>query len=416
MKKLLVIILIISVIAGAGYYWLSSQQETVIDTDGNVVPGTSIFSPFNRSGTIDQTPEPSTDNTNTEEPIITVDTGPYNPPKLRQLSSTPVAGVSASSTATTSVVRFMDRGTGHVYEADNVSEEIIKISNTTLPKIYETYWNKNLTALVSRYLRDETDTITNFYAELRSTGTSTTETPFEIKGSYLSPNINEIAVSPLGDKIFTWNIESGRGVGYISSFDEKNKTKVADTPLRQVNVEWPETNTITINTKASAVSNGFLYSIDTRNGVMNRVLGDIRGLSSKTSKDNTKVLYSSSNGNSILSYLFNKNDSSIQETVFRTLADKCVWSTLRKNELYCAVPTEIPSASYPDDWYKGSVSFLDQIWHLDTTTGEVHLLANLLSLSNNLIDATSLTLDPKEEILTFINKRDLSLWMLDLNQ
>jgi len=52
---------------------------------------------------------------------------------------------------------------------------------------------------------------------------------------------------------------------------------------------------------------------------------------------------------------------------------------------------------------------------LDTTTGEVHLLANLLNLADELIDATNLSLDPNENFLYFVNKRDLTLWSLDLN-
>jgi hypothetical protein len=134
----------------------------------------------------------------------------------------------ASTTINTTILRFIDRGMGHVYQTNDVNLAIDKISNTTLPKIYEAYWNKNLTAVILRYLRDNSDDVSSFYAELRPVATSTASstTPFEIKGRYLSSTINQIAVSPSGDRIFTWNIEGGRGVGYISSFDEKGKVKV----------------------------------------------------------------------------------------------------------------------------------------------------------------------------------------------
>ena len=102
--------------------------------------------------------------------------------------------------------------------------------------------------------------------------------------------------------------------------------------------------------------------------------------------------------------------------IFKTLSDKCAWSKIKKDELFCGVPTEIPDAIYPDDWYKGSISFIDQIWHVNATTGEVHLLANLTQLSNKAIDVIDLALDPKENTLYFINKEDLNLWALDLNQ
>jgi hypothetical protein len=297
---------------------------------------------------------------------------------------------------------------GHVYQTNDVNLAIDKISNTTLPKIYEAYWNKNLTAVILRYLRDNSDDVSSFYAELRPVATSTASstTPFEIKGRYLSSTINQIAVSPSGDRIFTWNIEGGRGVGYISSFDEKGKVKVVDVPFTQAQIAWPETNTLAINTNASGLSSSFLYIVNVKTGEMKRVIGNIRGLSSKISGDVKSILYSYTN-KLIGTRLYDINSGSTTDVIFKTLADKCVWSTLRKNEVYCAVPTETPEGIYPDDWYKGKVSFVDKIWHLDTRTGEVHLLGDLLNLSDKLIDATQLTLDPKENFLYFINKRDL---------
>jgi hypothetical protein len=148
---------------------------------------------------------------------------------------------------------------------------------------------------------------------------------------------------------------------------------------------------------------------------MKKVIGSIRGLSSKMSSDAKNIIYSIG-GNDMETRVLNLSTGTSTEVIFKTLADKCVWSKIRKNEVYCAVPTEIPDASYPEDWYKGSVSFVDQIWVLDITNGEVHLLANPLNLSKVLIDAVDLTLDTKENYLYFINKNDLSLWVLDLNQ
>ncbi len=188
-----------------------------------------------------------------------------------------------------------------------------------------------------------------------------------------------------------------------------------DTPLTQVNIDWPELSTVTLTTKGNSTINGYTYSINTKTAEMKKILGPVRGLSSKMSND-TKYLLYSRGANGIETQILNISNGTSTEVIFKTLADKCVWSKLRKNEVYCAVPTEIPEASYPEDWYKGLVSFTDQIWVLNVLNGEVHLLANPINLSKSLIDITDLTLDPKENYLYFINKRDLSLWMLDLNQ
>lgn len=417
-------ILILALIGGAIYYFYFYNKTSGV-TDATDITQQPGFSPFGR-GTVQDIPRTQGTTTDTETPVVGSNT-PIQLPKLRQLSTTPIAGMYASTTkirvglATTTepatIVRFVDRGTGHVYQANDITANIEKISNTTLPKIYEAYWNKNLTATVLRYLKENSDSVTNFYAEIRPVASSTASstTPFEIKGKYLSPDIREIAISTTGDKVFTWNIENDRGIGYISSFDEKNKTKIIDTPITGVNIDWPESSTVTVTTKSSGVVAGYSYSVNTKTAEMSQLITGVRGLSVKMSGDAKSVLYSAG-GNSVATGLLNLKDRSVSKVIFNTLADKCVWSNIRKNEIYCAVPTEIPDGIYPDDWYKGKVSFVDQIWHLDTTTGEVHLLANLLTLSNKLIDAEQLILDPKENFLYFINKRDLTLWSLDLNQ
>ena len=417
-KIILIFILIILLLAGGIYYFFFYQSSplSLIDTEETKTTG---FSPINRASIT--TPR------NTPISATSTDRSPNTfaqqtkLPALRHLSTTPIGGFMASSTASSTVVRFVDRGVGHIYESSSITDEIRKISNTTIPRVYESYWNKNLNTAVFRYMKDETDTISNFYAEIRPIKTSTStfvtsnEINSEVKGKFISQDIKEMAVSPKKDRIFTLGVENGRGIGYVSGFDESKKTKIIDTPITQVSVEWPEENTVAITTKPSGVSSGYLYFLDIKKTSLKKILGGIIGLSTKVSPDAKKILFSSSNSRGFATNLYNTKDNSNQEMVFRTLADKCVWSRIRPNEIYCSVPVEIPKGVYPDDWYKGTVSFTDQIWHLDTTTGEVHLLANLLKISDELIDAIDLTLDPKENFLYFVNKRDLTLWSLDLN-
>ncbi len=380
--------------------------------NGNLGNTNVSFNPINRSSVTPSSPAKATTSTTSTKEVQ-----PLKIPLLRHLSTAPIGGFMASTTASSTVARYIDRGIGHVYEASSIGNDIKKISNTTIPKIYESYWNKNGSAAVLRYVKEDTGAIVNFYAEIRpiKIGTTTSEVfGNEIKGKFLSPDIREIAVSPKADRIFTLNKEGGNEIGYISGFDESKKTKVLDTPMLQVNTEWPEENTIALTTKASGSSSGYLYFLDIKKAAMKKILGKIVGLSTKTSTDAKKVLFSSGSNRINLS-IFNTADNSTQAVVFRTLADKCVWSKMQTSDLYCAVPTEIPAGIYPDDWLRGNVSFVDQIWYLDSITGEVRLLANLLNLSDDLIDAVNLTLDPKENFLYFVNKRDLTLWSLDLN-
>ncbi len=113
--------------------------------------------------------------------------------------------------------------------------------------------------------------------------------------------------------------------------------------------------------------------------------------------------------------LLNISNENTTPITLKTLPEKCVWSQLNNSVVYCAVPDSIPRATYPDQWYQGIVSFSDSIWMINTKTGVTKDLAPLRQISNGDIDAINLSLDSKEDYLTFMNKRDLSLWGLQLN-
>jgi hypothetical protein len=94
------------------------------------------------------------------------------------------------------------------------------------------------------------------------------------------------------------------------------------------------------------------------------------------------------------------------------LAEKCVWSSLNKYVAYCAVPSNVPIGNYPDDWYQGNVSFVDNIYKIDLSLPSMQLLYSLPTDQN--IDATSPSLDQKENYIFFTNKNDYSLWGLKI--
>jgi hypothetical protein len=80
------------------------------------------------------------------------------------------------------------------------------------------------------------------------------------------------------------------------------------------------------------------------------------------------------------------------------------------------VPSQAPTGVWPDDWYKGIASPSDKLWEIDTDTGNTHSVSNLIQDAKTSIDAEWLALDPKGQFLYFVNKKDLSLWSVDLDQ
>jgi hypothetical protein len=429
--KIILVIVFILIVAGLAY-WQFFMRGNTGDTAATPSTQQNGFVPFGRTTT------PSSTGTSTT-PRTTGNNGQTVPgtqlkiPTLRLLSSTPVSGYGASTTGTvktpvassTTVVRWMDRGRGNIYEALGNSPTITTVSNTVIPKMYETGWNKNLTAIVAFGISDKNN-VGGVWAELRprvmpkvsSTTpviTDSSLSPHELRGKNLPENIVAYAVSPKKDRVFLLINEKGAGVGYIFKFDGSSPVQIFSTPVTQVNAEWPTDATIALTTKGAADERGFLYFVDAKTGVWKKILGPLPGLSAKVSTDAKKVIVSvTGSSNNFLTSIYDVTKRAGTDAVIRTLADKCVWGNFYKDLVYCAAPADQIPGVYPDDWYKGNVSFTDKIWQVNATTGEVHLISSIVDTSDRVIDAFNLSLDDRDNFLIFMNKNDLSLWSLDL--
>jgi hypothetical protein len=427
-RTLLIVIVVILLILSAASYIYFFLNSDLPPANGRGEPNNPFsFNPFNRGGPDDNDAYtgPVTEPTvNPGEISIPNTAVPVKLPTLRLLSNTPVGGYEASTTATTTLVRFVDRGRGNVYEATMNSLTITTLSNTIVPKTYESVWNRNLTAFVGTMLSDSNEKPSTIFAELlkRPAPRSSTSTPvqaesapYELKGRNFPENIVALAASPRKDKVFMLVNESGKGVGYTANFNGTSPVRIFETPITQVNVEWPEENTIAITTKGSADYDGYLYFVNPKTGTWKKILGPERGLSAKVSRDAQYVFSSSATPNSLplKTKITNLKKGTETDAIFRTIADACVWGNFYKSVVYCGVPSIVPVGKYPDDWYKGNVSFPDKIWQLNVETDQSKLITSLTE-AGRIIDAFNLGIDRNDNYLFFMNKNDLSLWSLDL--
>jgi len=423
MKKtstIVIIILVLLVIIG-GLYWYFLMGPNVAAPGDQTNPGG--FNPFGGSrpgpgGQNATTTGPGGQNT---EPGTSTQT-PGALPTLRLLSSSPVGGYGTMASTTTTVVRWADRGRGNIYEADYKSPVITTLSNTVVPRLYESSWNKDVTAFIGSLFQESEPAPTTVYAELirRSVSTATTSsdgtslTPYSLRGKNVSGDLIAYASSPDKSRLFMLINENGNGVGYVSSFSGQNTVKIFTTPLTQINAEWPADNIIAITTKGSASYPGYLYFVSPKTGVWTKMLGPLGGLSAKVSRDGKHILASANTKGAVATRIYTVTPFSSEDAVIRTLADKCAWGNLYKDMVYCGVPTEIVSGTYPDGWYMGKTGFVDKVWQVNAITQEVHLVSSLIDQADRVIDAFNLSLDPKDDYLFFMNKNDLSLWSLDL--
>jgi hypothetical protein len=439
---LLIIVLTLTIAVVFGFLYFYQPKTKVGETGGN----TNFFANFFPFGNNENT----TSDKNTDTPT---DVSGYIPPdetqvsgaKLKKISSFPIAGFgifmkerfkdvenpnlavsppSGGETANSSLkptapptefvpaLRYVERSSGIIYQtfADRLDER--KFSSTIIPRVYEAYFGNKGESVVMRYLKEDDKTIQTFvgvipkeYLGADSSGAN------EIKGSFLPENITDLSISPDNSRIFYIFNNVNTVVGVTLTLSTNTKVQVFDSRFSGWLSSWPNNKIITMTTKPSYNVKGFAYTIDIDRKDFNRVLGDINGLTTLTSPDGKMILYSDNN---LSLSIFNVNTNSGNVVGIKTLPEKCVWGQ-GSDVIYCAVPKSIDRGAYPDSWYTGEVSFSDEIWAIDSESGNTTLILNPSETQDGEdIDAIKPSLDKDQNYLFFINKKDSYLWKLDL--
>ncbi len=395
-------IIFILLAGGAGFFYFYYVKPAGL-IPGITNPDNSNLFPFGNSGTGSNA---GTGNGGTQP----VSTSSSPVPRLRQLSTSPLGGETSLERSKKTYFRYIERATGHVSETPADSLAVVKVTNTTIPKIYEALWAKDGGGALLRYLKDDEESVQSFYASI---GKASTGTPAALTGTFLAQNISDTAFSP-SRQSFGYVIPQGAGAALFSVDISTLKPKqLFSSPLHEWTVFWPEKNTITLTSSASSAVEGFMYKITASTGAARKVLGGIKGLTTRMSPDGKEVLYSGIvNGVLKLRLLTLANNEEIT-LPFNTLPEKCVWSQKVPTFLYCAVPSAFLSSQFPDTWYQSKESFVDDIWGYDSITGSTTHVLDPASY-NQSFDVINLDLDSAENFLLFINKKDLTGWVYKL--
>lgn len=190
---------------------------------------------------------------------------------------------------------------------------------------------------------------------------------------------------------------------------KNQKTLVSDLKLKDVILKWPSTNKIALISKSSGSVIGGLWSLDTRSLNINKIIDNF-GLEVLFSPDGNSFIYSytDQNGkNPILAVYDKKGNQKIINTI-STLVDKCVWAKDLIN-IYCAVPKSWPDfAVLPDDYYKSAFLTSDDIWKINTETGEKTLIFQYID------DISNLMVGEDENSIFFISKENQFLYQLNI--
>ncbi len=313
---------------------------------------------------------------------------------------------------TKTVVRFIERTTGHVHDIYTDEATAVDVTNTTIPRLQEAYFANGGNNVIVRYLQSDNSTIETYNA---SVGTTKNQYGLsDVTGFYLEKNIFEVAISPLGDKIFYLYPFGDATIGVLDNLAGTNKKQILNSTFSEWLPQFASETEILLTTKASGYAPGYTYILSTTEpNVLKKILGDINGLTAYSIKNGDFVLFSKIVNKGPALYKYNRESREESSLSALGLPSKCVWSQA-KQATFCAEPSFIPTGVYPDDWYQGKMFFTDKIWQINSEANVAYLISDLTSESGEGIDATHLEISPDGNYLHFINKRDGMLWGLQL--
>lgn len=321
-------------------------------------------------------------------------------PIVLKIYAEPVAGLVPYTTEEEAIrVRFVDKATGDILEYTYETKNTTRVVRETIPRVRNAVFTPNGKKVFRQYQDDNGALIT--------VSTSLTNSGSGIQSTTLPAGT--ISVAPLTNEVVLALVRTDTGITLTQTQKERTTTlwssalsgwDIAHAADAAVVYQYPSYDTP-----------GILYTVQ-NNGVQS-VMQSIRGLIALPHPDNTMILFSRSGGGVTSLFTYTYATHSEQALPIRTFASKCVWSTLQKNTIFCAIPRSMPQRDVPDAWYRGETLLQDDWYVINTQTGERTLLYNTEEAST-VIDVEKPMLNASETALFFINKQDESLWMLGI--
>lgn len=417
-RNTIILIVIFLSIFGGGAYWYYTKKVPLTIPSG-AFPGESGA----RTGATETTP---TEPTPEVEPVFTPG-GTAKLPRLYELHKAPVAGTGFTETkdkkgnTVNITARYIERGLGHIYETQLGTFTESRIVNETRSRIAEALWGNNGKSVVIRFVDDKEGgviktRVVNIGASTISfaRGTSTEAMPtgfLKTEEVYLPDLIPFMAVAEDGaNKLFYLDGSSGS----TATFKSTSVSKIFSSAFTEWLPQFPNQNLITLTTRPSATVPGHMFFLNTGTKAVTKILGNINGLTTLTSRDGKLVLYSETKGGIPELSTYDVAQKEARQLPLQTLPEKCVWSSKKTYMAYCAVPQSLPSASYPDQWYQGLVSFSDELWEIDAKTFNTRKIMTPKNLGAPVLDMINLALSSDDAYLLFVNKISGTPWIYSI--
>lgn len=327
-----------------------------------------------------------------ETPVIEQDFTPPPPEALTQLTIRSAVGSTFFSSGSSTKIRYVERGTGHVYQinTDGTGEE--RLSNKTVLRTTNAAFSPDAQyiALIQEEL---------FFSE--AVILSLTDSDVEI---FLPFNAKNITFGETSDTI-RFTISDNLGTrGYEDDLITNERTLLFSLPLKEVGMHWESDEEFYVYTKPSELLDGALYRVI--DGILQRT---IRGGYGFTNLISPRYIISGKiEADTPIMSAYHFDTKETVRLPLSLIPEKCTFDGIDEHTLWCATPLNLPNMNYPDDWYIGSFVFEDLLWEVNIITQEAQLVADFVDLSGRQIDVTNIKTE--DSLLLFTNRIDETLW------
>jgi hypothetical protein len=318
-------------------------------------------------------------------------------PRFWRVTAAPVAGA-AFTTGTSSRLRYVERASGHVFDADPRTGDVERVTNTLTPRVYEAMVGND--TVVMRTIEDGSPvTLSGKVGEA-------TDGPAELTLTNLGVDVLDIVATPASDLLLI--AAAGTGNHLIrAAWDGSAPKQLLAIRGGDFRIQVAGSDIVLVERTGSGIPGSAFRA----SASLEALVGNILGLSLKAQPGSNNLLYSSDDGTRLR--LFAKRGSSSDaEIALATTAEKCVWGS--GETAYCAAPRGTIPGLFHDRWYRGEIHTEDSWYTVDAGGGKAATLFTIESGAG--IDVENPVIDPSHEYLAFQNARDKSLWMLRIEE
>lgn len=327
-----------------------------------------------------------------------------NRPKLRQLTTKPVAGfneILATNTEKLPTLYYVEMGTGHIYSLNLDNGEETRISATTMA-------GTNVSSITNtgEYVVIGNKNNKTFPLTIGKISTSTNE----IVTKELPIPVDQFKISLSGNYLLYTTKESFGLAGHSYDLRSGNDKVIFSLPFHEAIIQWGNeaSDTHYLYPKPTYLLEGYLYQI--KGGKISRLPIDGFGLTALANED--MAIYSTGKNTVQKNYIYNLNLNKETEVPYTFLPEKCIIATVG-TKIICAWENKDLPLEFPDAWYKGSLGFRDSIWVISGNDLNNQFLVDTFKESGREVDVTNLSIGNSEKALYFINKNDNTLWMYE---